>query len=274
MRTTFILVVGTTMAAVGAGEARAQNMGAIGDSISTAMDADDNCNALNTCAGKLKEDWNYSWATGMSLNNSHRKKQNYVSDGIVIRAQRNGARWDDAQGQAQQLSNVSYTTIQMGGNDVCRNLGDTLPTKATIEGQIEATFTELNNRSTCGGTVAVASVPRVVNLYNTMRTRPNFAFTTCQDLWDLNTSNMSMNLVEGGFCDIPFLGSLVCGAINAIGQIVQTFVNPLIGALIQAFEVQFPCGYVLRSGSNATNRQLADSLNWEINASLDRKSVV
>ncbi len=246
-------------------QAHAQVMGAIGDSISTAMDADDDCNALNTCAGKLREDWNFSWATGASLANSHRRKQNVWSDSYVIRAQRNGARWDDAAGQAAQINGASYVTIEMGGNDVCRNLGQVLPTRAEIEAHIENTFNELNNRSACGATVAVASVPRVNQLYNTMRSRPNFAFTTCQDLWDLNTSNMSMNLVEGGFCDIPFLGSLVCGAINAIGQIVQVFVNPLIGVLIQAFEVQFPCGIVLRSGSNATNRAMADTLNREIN---------
>jgi lysophospholipase L1-like esterase len=249
-------------------EASAQTTsGAIGDSISAAMDADDNCNALNTCAGKIGEDWAYSWTTGTTLANSMRARWGATTS--AVRAQRNGSRWDDAPGQADQIAaaggTVGRTTIELGGNDVCRKYGETLPTKAEITAYMEQTFQKLSDGMQYGGEVVVASVPNVVGLYNTMRTQPNFAFSTCDDLWNLRTDNMHMNLVEGGFCNIPFLGSMVCGAINAIGQIVQTFVSPLMSALINVFDVQFPCGAVLDSRNTQANRDAAAQLNRDIN---------
>lgn len=243
---------------------RPAKLGAIGDSISTAFDADDRCDTLAQCAGRIGEDSGYSWTTGWALPDSIRTRVNAQS---TVNAQRNGARWSDALGQATRIVNaqgVTHVTIQMGGNDVCRDLNDTLPTRAEIQTQIRDTLLTLVHApaESRPQEVVIGAVPDVVSLRDVMTQRTNFAFETCQDLWDLNTSRVQVNTCNWGFFDF------FCDVADFAVKVFFKFVDPLVQVMTQEFGVDFPCGYVLSSASTPEKRTLARALQEDINAAL------
>jgi lysophospholipase L1-like esterase len=233
-----------------------QVVAAIGDSISTAMDADDgNCDkfgsgffGLATCAGRLKEDWGSSWTTGDGGQASVRRQLLLPSTSVVTK-QKNGARWDDALNQANALitdvgARRAFVTIQLGGNDVCRKLGDTLPTKAQIAAQIDSALWQLATRLPSGSVVMVATMPNIEQLRNTMRYQSNFVIPsggTCQQAWNMGTASTS-----GVW-------------------------NDLANWMVSQFGTQFPCAVVLSDASNDTLRADAYRLNREINDAIREK---
>lgn len=233
-------------------------IGAIGDSISAGMDTNDDCGTLTSCVGKLGEDRGYSWTTGYALSDSMRNKLGFSA---TVEKQKNGSEWNDAPGQAQAILDAGgahTVTIELGGNDVCQNLNETLPTKASIEGHIWTTLNKLINAPSDKrpSRIILAEAPDVVHLRTTMQNQKNFAFETCQDLWDLDTSKLKVNTCDWGFFDF------ICDAFDLV---IEQYVSPLIDVMIAAFNVDFPCGYVLESGSNSTKRTLARQLNNDIN---------
>jgi lysophospholipase L1-like esterase len=250
-----------TLGFAGSANAAPNKIGAIGDSISAGMDTNDDCGTLISCAGQIGEDRGYSWTTGYALPDSMRNKLGFTA---TVEKQVNGSRWEDAPGQAQQIIDAGgahTVTIEMGGNDVCRDLNATLPTKAEIAGLIRTTFNTLVNAPADRrpARIIIGEVPDVVALRNTMRTQRNFAFETCQDLWDVNTDALQVNTCDWGFFDF------ICDFFDLV---IEDYVEPLVEVMVAAFDVNFPCGYVLRSGSNDTKRNLARALNNDINAAI------
>ncbi|WP_428263317.1 SGNH/GDSL hydrolase family protein [Haliangium sp.] len=250
------MIVGIGFA--GAAQAAPAKIGAIGDSISAGMDTNDDCGTLISCASQIGEDRGFSWTTGYSMGDSLRNRLGFSA---TVERQKNGARWDDAVGQAQGILSAGgahTVTIELGGNDVCRDLNATLPTKAEIAGLINQTFSTLINASasTRPARIIIAETPDVVHLRDTMKNQKNFAFETCQDLWDLNTDALEVNTCDWGFFDF------ICDFFDLV---IEDYVEPLIDVMLAAFDVDFPCGYVLESGSNATKRTLARALNNDIN---------
>ncbi|ACY14337.1 SGNH/GDSL hydrolase family protein [Haliangium ochraceum] len=242
-------------------QAAPNKIGAIGDSISAAMDTNDDCDTLVSCVAQFGEDRGYSWTTGYALSDSMR---NMLGFSATVEHQKNGSRWQDAPGQAQKILNdggAHTVTIELGGNDVCRDVNDTLPTRAEIAAQIRTTMSTLVNASasTRPSRILLAEVPDVVALRNTMRNQENFAFETCQDLWDVNTDALNVNTCDWGFFDF------IC---DFFDYVIEDYVAPLVDVMVAAFDVDFPCGYVLNSASNSTKRTLARSLNNEINSAI------
>ncbi len=236
-------------------------LGAVGDSISTGMDADADCDTLVDCAGRLGEDRGYSWTTGYSMSDSIRNKLGMTS---TVEKQKNGARWQDAPGQAQAIldaGGASHVTLLLGGNDVCRGVNATLSTKAEIKAQIHTALTKLINASEDKRpeVIILGTAPNVVHLRDTMYSQKNFVFETCNDLWNLNTSAVEVNTCDWGFFDF------LCDIADFIIEVTADFVSPLTSAMLNAFDVEFPCGYVLSNSSNATKRSLAAALNLDIN---------
>jgi len=249
-----------------AAPAQAGRFGGIGDSLSVGMDSDDaGCDSLLGCKGLLKNDWGYSFATGDQLGNSLRRKTGYAG---AVTSQYNGARWDDGPTQADQLvaaGDVTHASILLGGNDVCRNLGDTLPATSEIAGYAETTFSKLANGLPYGATVVVSEVPDVVRLWETTRARKHVIFETCQDLWNLDTSRIAPNTCDWGFFDF------ICDIADFVVRTFADFVSPLTSWMINQLGVKFPCGYVLDSRAPASNRTAARAFNNEINTMLYNK---
>jgi lysophospholipase L1-like esterase len=229
----------------------------IGDSISRAFDANDGCSNLVTCLPKIGSDLNSSWTTGDAGWSSMRDQLNSCNDGgqthpncpsnITYVGAQDGNRWmeGDALTQATGLVASGFTTdfvtIELGGNDVCRNVGDTLPSYSTIYSAVQNAYSYLAAHLHPGATVLTAHMPDIMTLYNTMKNQPQFLEGSCQNLWNLGT-----------------------GAGDG-----------LISAIVSALGTQFPCTYMLstttQNGNNqAQNQILGAQLNVQINSIIDQ----
>src|SRR5581483_7035705 len=228
-------------------------------------DADDACDTITSCATKIGENRNLSWTTGYdAAANSLRKLFGFAS---TVEQQKNGARWTDAPGQAVSIVNAggaAKVSVLLGGNDVCRNLNDTLPAISTISSQIDQTFQTLVNAPSTSrpSQVVVVSVPNVVNLYNTMVNQQHFLFDTCQGLWnDFSGPTDKAKVCDSSFflfdwiCDLATWLNKVTGWVGTIKNVIVWAVDAISGVK------HFPCGYVLNSGSNASMRSAASSFN-------------
>jgi lysophospholipase L1-like esterase len=155
---------------------------AMGDSITTAANSDDNC-AWYFCAFSLGSKWNNSWATGTSVSSVRAK----LGVGSSIQVAENGKRWWDGRAQAQSVvsqaaGQPTLTTIWLGGNDVCRQVDAPLDTKADMLWEIDETFKILQNLP-AGSTVMVLEVPNIELLRETMRYQ-QARTGSCQSVWD------------------------------------------------------------------------------------------
>lgn len=94
---------------------RVDRMAALGDSITTAANAD----------GRVGDRPQHSWATGLHANDSvlshHERLLAQLDEGGALNLARGGARMADLPRQAERAvaHQARYVTILMGGNDVC-----------------------------------------------------------------------------------------------------------------------------------------------------------
>ncbi len=102
----------------------------------------------------------------------------------VVAAQ-NGARWDDALGQAQGIvgEQPTYVTVMLGGNDVCRDSIADLPTDAEIRGHVQGTLTFLDENLPVGATVLVIGIPDVKRLHDVGLAEKGLLGIDCQAIW-------------------------------------------------------------------------------------------
>lgn len=160
---------------------------AIGDSISTAFDAwlpADNpaLSWVNGYHGSFEE------LFGIPDIQSHNQRITaaYGSGGRknVSRAE-NGARWEDALDQAQDVAAKAptYVTILLGGNDVCRDSIEDLPPVAEIQGHVVATLDFLDLALPTGATVLVAGIPDLKRLYEVARDEKSLLGIDCEEIW-------------------------------------------------------------------------------------------
>jgi hypothetical protein len=301
MRAIKCLGIGAAMVVSWSAPAIAFNQGAVGDSISVGTDANDNCNTTASCGLQLGNDTDFSWTTGTfgggtgacnpaaSPPTGTCSMRGHWTPSTVNKQQVVGTRWQDANGQASAFdSTIDRVTIEMGGNDVCQVSSTTLPSKATIDGYVRSTFSTLVNSAascTVGSTcpsrrVALAGVPHVKNLYNTMNGQNQFLFQTCQDLWNVDTTRLHVTAFAGGFCNVPFFGTIACAVGNAtanfLAQVTGDFITPFKN-IVQSIwpSATFPCSVMLQnnkgsypSGSFAQEQALADQLNSDINTAI------
>lgn len=250
-------------------------LGVIGDSISTAMDADDNCtNAWDCLTNHIKEDGGYSFSKGTQTWSIYRRLQadGYVTG--VVSAAENGASWDDAFMQAQAITadpDVTTVVIELGGNDVCRKQGEAMPPISTMEGYIDDTLTYLTDHLPAGGLVIVGETPHVVDLYELKRNEPNFLFASCQDIWDLNYNNLNPDAVHD-VCEQLF-GSFLCQLSDVINQTEDWIADLLELTFSEVFDGTFPCGKVLNSASTPEDRAEAEAFNVDLNTAIRNKAV-
>lgn len=247
-------------------------LGVIGDSLSTAMSADDRCQSIDACLLQIRPAGGFSFAAGVQPWSLRRRLAPFGVDAVIDRS-RNGARWDDAPVQARTIvadPEVRYVSIELGGNDVCRDAGEALPPLGEIGGHVEQTLSLLSERLAPGSAVLLAEVPDVGQLYELVRARPHFLFRDCQALWDLDASRLSDEAVLA-LCD------RVLSEASCASPLALTLARPLVGALFEEtfrrnFGASFPCGKVLSSDSDDADRAAARNFNLELNALLADKA--
>jgi lysophospholipase L1-like esterase len=100
-------------------------------------------------------------------------------------AAQNGARVDDMAEQASRVAGlgVTYATVMLGGNDVCRDTPAELPTDAEFEGHVRTGLTTLLNGLPNGATALVVAIPNVKALYDLGVTKTALGVTNCPTLW-------------------------------------------------------------------------------------------
>ena len=259
----------------GAG-ASADQLGAIGDSISTAMDADDHCDGTVDCLKNLGEDPDWSFVTG-DRRWTIRSRLAYFgfSSGSAQTAAVNGASWEDALVQAQALTavpGVSLVVIELGGNDVCQRLGEPPPDLDTIAADVDATLTHLTDALPSGGLVVVAEVPNVQRLRDRMRDQPHFLFGTCQALWDLDYRAIGEVAVDSVCADL--YGARLCKAVPLFREFSRQWLGDWFDwAFSSVFDDEFPCANVLNSASSTEARAAAAEFNRQLNTLLARKAL-
>jgi lysophospholipase L1-like esterase len=267
-RTTFTLLF---ILATGVGQA--EELGAIGDSISTAMNADDVCDDAVECVENMGEDWDRSFATG---DQSWSVRSRLLPFGFLgaRTAAYNGAEWDDALPQAQELMalpGVSLVVIELGGNNVCQRLGEPLPSLDVVETHIDQTLTYLTDTLPSGGHVVVAEVPDVLRLREIMRFQPHFLFNSCQALWDLDYDALSDAAVMDVCEDL--YGDWLCDNVSEFRNLTEDWLADLLERLSEdVFGDQFPCANVLNSISTEEAREAAAEFNRQLNDLLARKA--
>jgi lysophospholipase L1-like esterase len=160
-----------------------------GDSITRGFDADlplDNLNAswVNGYYGF------WQWLLGLPNVKSHNQRIS-ANFGSSSRknwiAAENGARVDDLVSQASSAAgkNVTYSTVMLGGNDVCRDSIADLPTDAEFEANVRSGLDTLLGNLPNGATVQVVAIPDVKRLYDIGVDKTALGIVDCQALWAL-----------------------------------------------------------------------------------------
>jgi lysophospholipase L1-like esterase len=159
----------------------------IGDSITTAFDAwapADNP-ALSWVNG-FHGAWEEFFDVPDIQSQNQRITAAYGSSGRKnVSAAENGARWDDALDQAQGVITraPSYVTILLGGNDVCQDSIDDLPSVAELQGHVRATLDFLDLSLPAGATVVVAGIPDLKRLHDVAIVEKGLLGIDCEAIW-------------------------------------------------------------------------------------------
>lgn len=169
------------------GQAVPRRLYSNGDSITRAFDADfpaDNLNAswVNGYYGF----WEQLFGLPNVKSHNQRITANWGSSGRTnVIAAVNGARIDDLASQAVGAAgrNVTYATVMLGGNDVCRDTIADLPTDAEIESHFRAGMATLLAQTSSGATIQVVGIPNIKRLYDVGKSKTALGIVDCEVLW-------------------------------------------------------------------------------------------
>jgi len=184
-----IVALGAASATAGLlpGQATPKKLYSNGDSITRAFDA-------NVPADNLNNSWVNGyygfWEQLFGLPNvkahNQRITANFGSSGRTnVIAAVNGARIDDLATQASGAAGrgVTYATVMLGGNDVCRDSIADLPTDAQIEADFRAGMATLLAQLPSNATIQVVGIPNIKRLYDIGKNKTALGIADCEVLW-------------------------------------------------------------------------------------------
>jgi lysophospholipase L1-like esterase len=169
------------------GQAQPKRLYSNGDSITRAFDA-------NLPADNLNNSWVNGyfgfWEQLFGLPNvkahNQRITANFGSSGRTnVIAAVNGARIDDLAAQASGAAGrgVTYATVMLGGNDVCRDSIADLPTDAQIDADFRAGMANLLAQLPSNATIQVVGIPNIKRLYDIGKNKDALGIADCEVLW-------------------------------------------------------------------------------------------
>ena len=178
---------GTGAAGLLPGQATPKKLYSNGDSITRAFDA-------NLPADNLNNSWVNGyfgfWESLFGLPNvkahNQRITANFGSSGRKnYIAAANGARVGALAGQAAGAAGlaITYATVMLGGNDVCRDTIAALPTNAEFEASFRAGMATLLAQLPSNATVQVVNIPNVKRLYDIGQDKAALGIVDCEVLW-------------------------------------------------------------------------------------------
>jgi lysophospholipase L1-like esterase len=169
------------------GQAQPKKLYSNGDSITRAFDA-------NVPADNLNNSWVNGyfgfWEQLFGLPNvkahNQRITANFGSSGRTnVIAAVNGARIDELAAQASGAAGrgVTYATVMLGGNDVCRDSIADLPTDAQIDADFRAGMANLLAQLPSNATIQVVGIPNIKRLYDVGKNKSALGIADCEVLW-------------------------------------------------------------------------------------------
>jgi lysophospholipase L1-like esterase len=188
--------IGGSAVALEPGQSPPTRVYSIGDSLTRAADA-------NLPGDNLNDSWVNGYygfwerLLGLPDVNSHNQRitaQFGSSDRHNWIAAQNGARMRDMTAQADPVAllGVTYATVMLGGNDVCRDNIAELPTDAEFEAHARNGMTTLLSGLPTGATTLVISIPNVKALYDFGLSKTALGITSCPTLWKQTGTCQSM----------------------------------------------------------------------------------
>lgn len=181
------LAAATASAQLLPGQAQPKRLYSTGDSITRAFDANlpaDNLN--NSWVNGYYGFWEQLFGLPNVKSHNQRISANFGSSGrINVIAAVNGARIDDLATQAAGAAgrNVTYATVMLGGNDVCRDSIADLPTDAQIEADFRAGMATLLAQTPSNATIQVVGIPNIKRLYDIGQNKEALGIADCEVLW-------------------------------------------------------------------------------------------
>lgn len=189
LRAVTLLVLGGVLTAANQCQSPPRRLYSNGDSITRAFDANlplDNLNLswVNGYYGFWEE------LFGLPNIKSHNQRidANWGTSGRTnVVAAQNGARVDDLVSQASGAAGrgITYATVMLGGNDVCRDSIADLPTDAQFQADFTAGMDTLLGHMADGSTVQVVAIPDVKRLYDVGIDKTALGIVDCTTLWEL-----------------------------------------------------------------------------------------
>ena len=194
--------------------------------------------------------------------------------------------WADGPGQAQAIVDACVASgnylgapncpqvviVELGGNDVCRGKSNPVfDSNATTQSYIDQTIAKLGQLP-AGTEVWVNLVPVIENLRTGIAGKRNWIFKTCQDMWNLDRSKISLS---AKVCDVW----LVCDVLDTVKEWLTEsdwFIATLNYMLRAVFDIDLvsenvsPCWTQLNS-QNTSYRATGISKNTFINTYLVQK---
>jgi lysophospholipase L1-like esterase len=228
------------------GQSTPKRLYSIGDSITRAFDADlpaDNLN-LSWVNGYFGF---WQWLFGLPNVRAHNQRisANFGSSGRKnwIAAQ-NGARVDDLVSQAGSAAgkNVTYSTVMLGGNDVCRDSIADLPTDAEFEANVVAGMDTLLGNLPNGATVQVVAIPDLKRLYDIGQDKTALGIVDCEVLWALTVAGFPCGSMLSPFnseADRLYVQSRIIGYNQILENITDEKADQHPGKFLSYTDVTF-----------------------------------
>jgi lysophospholipase L1-like esterase len=183
----WLLEVGSAEGGLLPGQATPKRLYSNGDSITRAFDADFPADNLNVSwVNGYFGFWEQLFGLPNVKAHNQRITANFGSSGRAnFIAAVNGARVDDLASQAAGAAgkNISYATVALGGNDVCRDTIADLPSDAEFEANVRAGLATLLANLPSNATVQVVSIPNIKRLYDIGQDKEALGIVDCEVLW-------------------------------------------------------------------------------------------
>jgi lysophospholipase L1-like esterase len=264
-----------------AGAEPAGKIGLIGDSLMVATNTDDMCGGggeLPQCIDRKFGRHDLDWSHGGGKHSWSIARRLGYGPARVINAADDGEKWKDALKQAQQITQdptVDAVFINMGGNDVCQDLGhDYDGDLPEIEAHIDATLSHLLAALAPGSRIYWSGVPDIVGYRKVMvNRRHNYMFKSCQGLWDLDSDEVTVPAAKSICKDQASDFDDLCGSVTDRKWARDFIVDQLLDYYFDRYSVkEGPCGSVLDSANSGADRIAARRFNKALNALLARKA--
>ncbi|MBK7948248.1 MAG: hypothetical protein IPK00_05805 [Deltaproteobacteria bacterium] len=197
-------------------------------------------------------------------------------DGQIFNAADDGEEWKDALAQAQRITSepeVETVFIQLGANDVCADYGhDFSDDLAETAAEIDATLAHLVTNLPEGARIYWSGVIDVVGFRDAVAARRhNFAFRSCQGLWDLDGDDLADEAIRS-ICEDVGISNDACDGLSEFDVIRDPLVDALVDFFVDAYDVETPCGAVLDGRNTEADLQRARAFNLALNQLLEDKA--